>query len=74
MNLLLVAPVGRWLERWAVTSQQQARRNAMVAATALTQRRTEVREVQDFLAARGTWGTAAAGPAPAALPRRGRGA
>jgi len=74
MHLPLVAPVGRWVDRWAVTSQHQARRNAMVAATALTQRRAEAREVADFLAAREAQGTAAGGPASSALPRRHRGA
>ena len=74
MHLPLVAPVGRWVDRWAVTSQHQARRNAMVAATALTQRRAEAREVADFLATRAARGTATDGPAPVALPRRHRGA
>jgi hypothetical protein len=36
--------------QWHVTSQQQARRNALVASTALTARRQEQREVEDFLA------------------------
>ena len=53
MHLPLVAHVDHWVDRWAVASQQQARRNAMVAATALTQRRAETREVEDFLAAHG---------------------
>lgn len=35
---------------WPVTSQQRARRNALVASTALTARRSELREVEDFLA------------------------
>ena len=35
---------------WHVTSQQHARRNALVASTALTARRQEQREVEDFLA------------------------
>ena len=35
---------------WHVTSQQHARRNALVASTALTQRRSELREVENFLA------------------------
>lgn len=34
---------------WHVTSQQQARRNALVASTALTQRRRELIEVEEFL-------------------------
>jgi hypothetical protein len=36
--------------QWHVTSQQHARRNALVASTALTARRRELREVEDFLA------------------------
>jgi hypothetical protein len=39
-----------WIERLAVASQQQARRNAMIASTALTQRRAQRIEVEDFLA------------------------
>ena len=35
---------------WHVTSQQQARRNALVASTALTQRRRELLDVEEFLA------------------------
>jgi hypothetical protein len=35
---------------WHVTSQQQARRNALVASTALTARRTEQIEVEEYLA------------------------
>jgi hypothetical protein len=34
---------------WHVTSQQHARRNALVASTALSERRREVRDVEDFL-------------------------
>jgi hypothetical protein len=51
MHLPLVAHVDRWVDRWALASQQQARRNAMVAATALRRRRAETREVEEFLAA-----------------------
>lgn len=40
------------LDRWARTSQQQARRNAMVATTELTHRRIERDEVEAYLAAR----------------------
>ena len=36
--------------RWHVHSQEVARRNAMVASTALTQRRAELDEVEEFLA------------------------
>ncbi len=35
---------------WHVTSQQQSRRNALVASTALMQRRREQVEVDEFLA------------------------
>ena len=64
MNLPLVDLVGamldgvvdrvvdRVVDPWAVGSQQHARRNAMIAATALTQRRAEAREVEDYLASR----------------------
>jgi len=38
------------LTRWAVGSQQRYRRNAMLASTTLTQRRSERIEVEDFLA------------------------
>lgn len=48
----LSAPTGRWVGRWAVASQQQARRNAMLASTACMQRRIEREDVEDFLAAR----------------------
>ncbi len=37
---------------WPVESQQGSRRNALVASTALTQRRRERDEVEEFLAAR----------------------
>ena len=40
----------RMLDRWAVASQQTSRRNALVASTALTQRRLEMDEVEEFLA------------------------
>ena len=40
----------RLIDRWAIESQQTARRNAMIASTALTQRRSERIEVEDFLA------------------------
>jgi hypothetical protein len=36
---------------WPVASQEVARRNAMLAGTALTQRRVERLEVEEFLAA-----------------------
>ena len=37
---------------WPVTSQQQARRNALVSTTALAQQRRERLDVEDYLAAR----------------------
>ena len=40
------------LDRWAHASQQGARRNAMVATTALTRRRIERDEVEAYLASR----------------------
>ncbi len=39
------------VRRWPVESQQHSRRNAMVASTALAQRRAELDEVEEFLAA-----------------------
>ena len=39
------------VRRWPVESQLQARRNAMIASTALAQRRAELDEVEEFLAA-----------------------
>jgi hypothetical protein len=39
-----------WIDTWSVASQQRARRNAMIASTALAQRRAEMNEVEDFLA------------------------
>jgi hypothetical protein len=50
------------LQDWPVASQQQARRNAMVAATACAQRRAERDDVADYLHAR----TAPAAPDDAA--------
>ncbi len=35
--------------QWHVRSQETARRNAMLASTALTQRRVERQEVEEFL-------------------------
>jgi len=42
------------IDRWAVASQLRARRNAMVASTALTRRRAEAAEVEEFLASLAT--------------------
>jgi hypothetical protein len=39
----------RWVLAWPVESQQQARRNALVAGTALAQVRKERDEVEEFL-------------------------
>ena len=36
--------------RWPVESQQRSRRNAMIASTALAQRRAELDDVEEFLA------------------------
>ena len=38
------------LRSWPQTSQEQARRNAMLAATACAQRRVERQEVDDYFA------------------------
>ena len=51
-----VRPVGRAVyvvRQWPVESQQRSRRNAMIASTALAQRRAEFNDVEDFLAAAG---------------------
>ena len=40
------------LLRWPVESQLQSRRNAMIASTALAQRRAEIAAVEEFLASR----------------------
>ena len=41
------------VREWPVESQQRSRRNAMIASTALAQRRAELEDVEDFLAALG---------------------
>ena len=49
------SPLGGLLTRlrgWPLEAQHQARRNAMVAATACAQRRAEREDVDDFLARR----------------------
>lgn len=48
--LLLRRPVDA-VRRWPVDSQLGARNNAMIASTALAQRRAELDEVEEFLAA-----------------------
>ena len=47
-------PLVPMLDRWAVRSQQQARRNAMVATREATRRRIERDEVAAYVAARAT--------------------
>ncbi|WP_134738460.1 hypothetical protein [Nocardioides sp. 503] len=47
---LLGSAAGR-VHRWSVESQQQGRRNAMIAATECAQRRAEREEVDDFFVA-----------------------
>lgn len=49
--LSLLRRAERRLDQWSVESQLRARRNAMVASTALAQRRAEREEVEDFFAA-----------------------
>jgi len=52
----VVRPLGHAVavvRRWPVESQQLSRRNAMIASTALAQRRAELNDVEDFLAAAG---------------------
>lgn len=51
--------------QWPVQSQQVARRNALVACTALADRRRELEEVEEFLARRAE--THAAGPSTLAV-------
>lgn len=49
----LLPPTFRTLQalgRWPVASQQRARRNALLASTALTQARHERDEVEEYLA------------------------
>lgn len=49
--MTLIRQPFRLLGLWATTSQHQARRNAMIASTRLAQRRAELREVDEYLAA-----------------------
>jgi hypothetical protein len=53
------------IARWAVGSQQRSRRNAMLASTTLTQRRSERVEVEEFLASRARTRRSTARPAAA---------
>lgn len=57
-GLHVVTGVARRLSRWSVTSQQAARRNAMLACTAAAARRVEREEVAEFLRAIDTPGDA----------------
>lgn len=41
------------VRRWPVDSQQRSRRNAMIASTALAQRRADLDDVEEFLAGLG---------------------
>jgi hypothetical protein len=59
-----IASLIHHLRSWPQTSQEQARRNAMLAATACTQRRIERQDVDDYFASL----TAPAEP----LPQRAR--
>jgi hypothetical protein len=49
----LVSAAAAWPAGWPVASQQHARRNALVASTAMAQRRMEQADVEEFLAALG---------------------
>lgn len=53
---------------WPVSSQQQARRNAMIAATACAQRRAEHEAVEDFLSAGGSDPAERTTPGPEETP------
>ncbi len=50
MNALLAAAPLGLVARWSTRSQEQARRNAMIACTVLTARRRERVEVEEFVA------------------------
>jgi hypothetical protein len=63
---LLRRPVDA-VRRWPVESQLRARRNAMIASTALAQRRAELDEVEEYLAA------IAGAPAPEAAAQAAHG-
>lgn len=57
--------VYRAVTRWAIESQARARRNAMVAMTALSERRAEREDVEEFLRR----AAAEAAPAEVTVPR-----
>jgi len=48
-----IRPAVGAVRRWPVESQHRSRRNAMVAATALAQRRAQVDDVDEFFATLG---------------------
>jgi hypothetical protein len=50
MSIITPMPLGL-VGRWATRSQEQARRNAMTACTALAARRLERLEVEEYVAA-----------------------
>lgn len=58
------------VREWPVASQQQARRNAMLAATACAARRAEREDVDDYLAALARPAEPEALPEPATSPHR----
>ncbi len=60
--------VYRAVSRWAVESQARARRNAMVAMTALSERRAEREDVEDYLRGAATRGELER-PGGVAVPR-----
>lgn len=62
-----IGPAFRTVRRWPVESQHAARRNAMIAATALARQRVERDEVEEYLAARHQ------APAPTATGRAAHG-
>jgi hypothetical protein len=66
MNLFLRAV--NTVNVWALASQHQARRNAMIASTRLAQRRAERIDVEEFLA-RAADRRAADGTSPAPAAR-----
>ncbi|MDZ5622952.1 hypothetical protein [Nocardioides bizhenqiangii] len=64
--------LGHAISDWPVASQQQARRNAMVALTACADRRAEREDVASYLAERATRSdrpAAVATPGPRAAAR-----
>lgn len=59
-TLPLLPTLVRRVREWPETSQLQARRNALVASTALARRRAERIEVEEFLSSRVGNGSSAA--------------